>query len=103
MRRWLGIAAGIVLAAAALLGTGCGTVGSGGDNSGFGLVAKDHIPFYATGPGESVPDRYLEYGTRMRTVSGGTNGYRRVQLVSGETGFVRLGDTSDAPDPTVNP
>ena len=101
MRPWLRIAAGFVLAAAALLGAGCGTVGSGGDNSGFGLVAKDHIAFYSSGPGESVPDRYLERGIRMRAISGATQGYLHVQLVSGETGFVRGSDVGDAPDPTA--
>jgi hypothetical protein len=102
MRRWLGIVSGIALIVAALLGGGCASLGAG-DNSGFGMVAKDRVPFYTTGPGESVPDRYLEYGTRMRSAGSATQGYIRVQLVSGETGFVRASDVSDAPDPTANP
>ncbi len=103
MRRFLASGLALLLVLAALLGgAGCAGLGSGGGN-GFGMVAKDHVPFYATGPGEAVPDRYLERGVRMRGLPGGPAGYLRVQLVSGETGFVRTGDVDEAPDPTVNP
>jgi hypothetical protein len=93
--RTLGLLGGITtLAAFAALGGGCATV-SGGDGEFSGIV-KDRTPL-SSGPGQMVPDSYLEAGTRIRVI-GHSGDYVRVQTVSGETGLVPASSIGESPD-----
>ncbi len=85
------------VAAMALLlaGSGCATVEGG--NAEFGwIVSKEGADFNKSGPAQDVPDRHLERGTRCRIIGAAGDCYK-VQLVSGETGFISTDAISPAP------
>jgi hypothetical protein len=79
------------------LGAGCAAV-SGSQTQDFGGIIKDRTAFNTTGPGQDVPDRYLDAGTRVRIIGGGgTYGTIQVQTVDGQTGFVSADEVEEAP------
>jgi len=83
------------LAAFLLLGAGCATV-AGGNNEFNWIVSKDGADFNKSGPAQNVPDRHLGLGTRCRII-GSSGDYFKIQLVSGETGFVPSDSVGMAP------
>ncbi|QSR89716.1 SH3 domain-containing protein [Methylacidiphilum caldifontis] len=54
----------------------------------YNLVTKDRTPFYTQGPGEEVPDSYLEKGTRLKLLGSTGEGFVRVETTRGKKGFV---------------
>ncbi|TFE70402.1 hypothetical protein A7Q09_03735 [Methylacidiphilum sp. Yel] len=54
----------------------------------YTLVTKDKTPFYTQGPGEEVPDSYLEKGTRLKLLGSTGEGFVRVETTRGKKGFV---------------
>ncbi|WP_178087567.1 SH3 domain-containing protein [Methylacidimicrobium cyclopophantes] len=64
---------------------------------GYNLVTKDSTPFYYQGPGQEVPDTYLDKGTRVKILES-AGGYARVETTRGARGFVRLSDLEKGPE-----
>ncbi|SDU02235.1 hypothetical protein SAMN05444156_1496 [Verrucomicrobium sp. GAS474] len=86
--------ASLSVALVLLLG-GCATVAGG--NAEFNwIVSKEGADFNKSGPAQDVPDRHLGLGTRLRII-GSSGDYYKVQLVSGETGFVPTDAINMAP------
>ncbi|ACD82799.1 Hypothetical protein Minf_0744 [Methylacidiphilum infernorum V4] len=54
----------------------------------YNLITKDRTPFYTQGPGEEVPDSYLEKGTRLKLLGTTGEGFVRVETTRGKKGFV---------------
>ncbi len=81
------------LACALLLSlSGCATV-----LGGYDLVTKNDAPLYYQGPGQEVPDTYLDKGTRVKILQS-ASGYARVETTRGVRGFVRLSDLEKGPE-----
>jgi len=91
----LRLLAALALAAFLLAGSGCATV-EGGNAEFSWIVSKEGADFNKSGPAQDVPDRHLELGTRCRIIGAAGDCYK-VQLVSGETGFVPTDAISPAP------
>lgn len=67
--------------------TGCAT-GSGIDPAEYKFIVSERTGFLQQGPGQSVPDKYLEPGTRVRIVMP-SDDYVRVETVRGESGWIK--------------
>lgn len=78
--------------AAVLSLAGCASL-----TGGYDLVTKNDTPLYYQGPGQEVPDTYLEKGTRVRIVQS-TGAYARVETTRGIRGFVRMSDLQRGPE-----
>jgi hypothetical protein len=77
----------MILAAGML--TGCAT-GSGHDPAEYQFLISERTPLFFSGPGQTVPDKYLEAGTRVRVVNP-TADYVRVETLYGDSGWVKTG------------
>ena len=101
MRSALRRLAVLAVAAALLLGGGgCASVAGG--NAEFNwIIAKEGADFNKSGPAQDIPDRHLELGTRLRIIGSAGDCYK-VQLVSGETGFVPNDAVAMAPKESSN-
>ncbi|HEY8966007.1 MAG TPA: hypothetical protein VIM58_06165 [Candidatus Methylacidiphilales bacterium] len=93
--RFPSLLAAALLALGSFLGAGCAMVGGGNAEFNF-IVSKDGADFNKTGPAQDIPDRHLERGTRLRIIGASGDCYK-VQLVSGETGFVSTDAVAPAP------
>ncbi|MGD9896574.1 MAG: hypothetical protein AB7T14_05820 [Candidatus Methylacidiphilaceae bacterium] len=82
----------VLACALALSLSGCATVAGGYDS-----VTKDTAPFYYQGPGQEVPDTYLDKGTRVKILES-SGGYARVETTRGMRGFVRFSDLQKGPE-----
>ncbi|CAB4243436.1 conserved protein of unknown function [Methylacidimicrobium sp. AP8] len=82
----------VFILAFALSFPGCASL-----SGGYDLVTKNDTPLYYQGPGQEVPDTYLEKGTRVRIVQS-TGAYARVETTRGIRGFVRMSDLQRGPE-----
>jgi hypothetical protein len=79
----------LLFCAMVLLLSGCAT-GSGEDPAQYNFLISEQTPFLVQGPGQSVPDKYLSAGTRVRILLPGGD-YTRIETVGGESGWVKSG------------
>ncbi len=60
-------------------------------------MTRNDAPLYLQGPGQEVPDTYLEKGTRVKIIQS-SGGYARVETTRGVRGFVRVSDLEKGPE-----
>jgi len=75
--------------------TGC--AGMGDDSSPFDKVITKDTDLYQTGLIDSVSERRLDAGVRVRILGMSGDGRLQVELVSGEKGFVDSNAVGDPP------